>query len=370
MQLFIRNKYNYYLKHCHQQHKLFSEGVNYMSNIFSQGFALVVGAGGNLPNTVADAKGLAGILTDPGRCAYPQNQVVLLTGPNATRGAILDTLTKLSQSTNAQSTVVVYFSGHGGQVQLGTGPVYYIMPYGYDTQRLTETAISGSEFTDQLQKIPTQKLLLLLDCCHAGGIGEVKGDGPQIAKGPLPSEAASLFAAGSGRAIIASSQADELSFAGQPYSAFTLALIEALCGSGVAQKDGYVRMTDVALYTREKVPQRTRNRQHPILDFKEADNFILAYYAGGNAQPKSLPFTVEPEIEPYPGAWTITFFDLRGQEVHGLQTNINIGEMRGGFFQPNWHVEGPVYQPQGNLYVGGQPGGGDISTSKVSRSNV
>jgi hypothetical protein len=121
---------------------------------------------------------------------------------------------------------------------------------------------------------------------------------------PLPPEALDLFAEGRGRVLIASSKEDEFSFAGKPYSAFTLALIEALCGRGTAKQDGYVRVSDLALYTREKVPQRTQDRQHPILHFEQADNFALAYYAGGDAQPKELPFSVEPEIEPEPGAWS------------------------------------------------------------------
>ena len=51
------------------------------------------------------------------------------------------------------------------------------------------------------------------------------------------------------------------------------------------------------------VPGRTAGRQHPILHWESGDNFVVATYAGGDAQPKGLPFTVEPEIEPEPGAY-------------------------------------------------------------------
>jgi hypothetical protein len=80
---------------------------------------------------------------------------------------------------------------------------------------------------------------------------------------------------GQGRAVIASSRADELSYAGKPYSAFTLALMEALCGKGVAQQDGYARMADLALHARQMVPRRTGDRQHPILNFQESDNLVV-----------------------------------------------------------------------------------------------
>jgi len=301
--------------------------------IFDQGHALVVGAGADLPNTVDDAVGLANILQDPTRCAYPPGQVHLLTGSEATRDALLAALDTLTQTANQQSTVVVYFSGHGYRVTSSIGEFYYLLPYGYELARLYQTAISGVEFTDRLRAISAQKLLVLLDCCHAGGVGESKSPGLQLAKSPLPPEAPGFLAEGSGRVLIASSQEDEVSFAGRPYSAFTLALIEALSGAGVAKKDGYVRVADLALHTRQVVPGRTRDRQHPILHFEQADNFRLAYYAGGETQPKGTPLVSPPEIEPEPGAWAARYIagHVGGQVVTGDgNLVIQVGDVHGG----------------------------------------
>ncbi len=313
-----------------------------MSTQFGHGYALLIGVGADLPNTVDDANGLADFLKDRERCAYPAEQVHVLAGTGATRQDTLAALDALAQSTNSQSTVVVYFSGHGYQVTTTTGPAYYLMPHNYDVNQLYKTAISGAEFTVKLRAIPAQKLLVLLDCCHAGGVGEAKAAGLEMAKAPLPPEALALLAEGKGRVLIASSTENELSYAGKPYSAFTLALIEALCGTGVAKQDGYVRVADLAMHTRQMVPGRTGNKQHPILHFEQADNFVVAYYAGGDTKPKGLPFKEEPQIEPEPGAWQ-TMFDQRGQIVHGSQTNI-AGD-----------VHGPVLSGQfgGPVAVGG-----------------
>lgn len=343
-----------------------------MSEVYTQGFALIIGIGADLPNTVDDAVGLAEILKDPSRCAYPAQKVHLLVSEQATRTNILAALDTLSQSTDSESTVIVYFSGHGYRVTSPIDHFYYLMPYGYQLNQLYQTAISGTEFTERLRAIRAQKLLVLLDCCHAGGVGDAKVPGLQLAKSPLPPEAQSLLAEGSGRVLIASSQEDELSYAGKPYSAFTLALIETLCGIGVAKKDGYVRVADLALHARQVVPQRTSNKQHPILHFEQADNFVLAYYASGDTQPKGLPFASEPEIEPDPGAWTV--FNQRSQTVHGSQTNIagdthgtvisgnfpgsvEVGKeetvnMQGGFYQPGWKVQGDVTQAQRDVVFG------------------
>lgn len=272
-----------------------------MSQRFIQGHACVIGVGGDLPNTVDDAIALANILKDPERCAYPPEQVRTLTQAEAKREDILAALDQLARSTTSNSTVIIYFSGHGYQVNSPMGEAYYLMPFGYDPSKLYKTAISGIELTKKLQAIPAKKLLLLLDCCHAGGLGEAADLRYEAEKAPLPPEAQAIFAKGQGRVMIASSRADEKSLAGRPYSAFTLALIEALAGKGASKLDGYVQVADLALYAREVVPRRTSDRQHPILNFDQADNFELAYYAGGEKEPKELPFTAEPEIESEPG---------------------------------------------------------------------
>ncbi len=43
------------------------------------------------------------------------------------------------------------------------------MPYEYNLGNLQGTAILGSTFTQHLQAIQAQKLLVILDCCHADG---------------------------------------------------------------------------------------------------------------------------------------------------------------------------------------------------------
>lgn len=140
---------------------------------FAQGHALVIGVGDDFPGTVDDAKALADILTTAGRCAYPPNQVKVLTGEDATRRAILDGLDKLAQASE-NAAAVVYFSGHGYRVKSAMGTAYFLLPYGYDEEDLAEACISGAEFTERLRAFTTKKLLILLDCCRAGGIGEPK----------------------------------------------------------------------------------------------------------------------------------------------------------------------------------------------------
>jgi len=170
---------------------------------FTAGRALLIGVGGaDLPNTIDDATGLAGILKDPSRSAYPAEQVAHLTGPAANRPGILAALDELREVSDQETTAVIYFSGHGFWVTGEDGEAYYLMPHGSDINRLSETAISGAEFVERLKSIQARKLLLLLDCCHAGGLAELKAPGLQFTKAPMPPESLSLLAEGRGRVVI------------------------------------------------------------------------------------------------------------------------------------------------------------------------
>ncbi|GGA38712.1 caspase family protein [Okeania sp. KiyG1] len=244
-----------------------------MSQIFKQGYAVVVGVGADLPVTVDDATAVANLLGDPSRCAYPTEQVRLLTEENANRTNVLSALSWLAETTGEDDTAIAYFSGHGIET-----PDYYLMPYGYDLADLQSTAIRGETFTEHLRAIKAKKLLVLLDCCHAGGQAEAKG----VVKSPLPPEAIAQFGSSSGRVIIASSRKDEVSWTGKQYTVFTAALLEALAGYGAFEEDGYARVLGIAMWVGCKVPERTGDRQHPIIKISNLkNNFALAWYAGG-----------------------------------------------------------------------------------------
>jgi uncharacterized caspase-like protein len=188
----------------------------------------------------------------------------------------------LEKVTKEVDTVVVYFSGHGIET-----PAYYLMPYGYDLKNLSETAISGAIFTDCLRAIKAGKLVVMLDCCHAGGQAEAKG----WVKSPLPVSVIEELGASSGRVILASSRKNESSWTGNPYSVFTASVLEGLSGYGAFEEDGYARILDITLWAGRKVPERTKDKQHPIIKVCNlADNFPVAWYAGGDKAPRALTF--------------------------------------------------------------------------------
>lgn len=260
-----------------------------MSDLFTHGYALVIGMGADLPVTITDAQVVANFLRDPTRCAYPAEQVQLLTGPGARRADVLQALDKLAEQVKADpdATAVVYFSGHGTET-----PDYFFLPYGYNVADLPGTAVSGAEFTDKLRAIRARKLVVLLDCCKAGGIGDVNGASVlPFPKSPAPPGMFDALKAGGGRVLIASSRKDEYSYPGAPYSIFTDELLKALAGYGAFERDGYARVLDVAMWVGRRVPARTQEKQNPIIKVSNLeDNFALAYYAGGDKSPKAVPW--------------------------------------------------------------------------------
>ncbi|MEH2120662.1 caspase family protein [Nostoc sp.] len=98
---------------------------------FTNGYALLIGVGADLPVTVLDATALKDILIDPSRAAYPPEQVTLLTETSATRQNILAAFDEIiaQVNQNPDATVIIYYSGHGGRIQRTNE--YFLVPFGY-----------------------------------------------------------------------------------------------------------------------------------------------------------------------------------------------------------------------------------------------
>ena len=263
---------------------------------FTQGYALAVGIAHYphvrpLPPTVLnDATAVAAILAHPQRAGYPANQVKSLLDRQATKVAILNGLKWLADRTSEDDTAVFFFSGHGGRVGDGPGAANYLISYDTRVDALGSTAISGTELTAALRRISAGRLVVLLDACHSGGTGDVKGDlapgAPDAGlKGNPDDRLYDALAEGSGRVAFASSKSSEVSYVlpGARNSLFTECLLDALNGKARHRGDGTLRMFDVVEYVWEEVPKRLGGLQHPIFKAQDMDaNFPLALLMGGD----------------------------------------------------------------------------------------
>lgn len=274
-----------------------------MPEVFDKGFAVVVGVGNDLPATVNDAHGIAQHLTDPEFCAYPQENVRLLTEQRASKQGILDALAWLADQTraNPDATAIVYFSGHGARTP---EEEFFLIPYdrGFrDPNNLANTALYVGDFQNALDALHSKRLLVLLDCCHGGS-----GVSPALqSKGPSKEQFQEL-GRGQGRVVIASSDNHEKSYIlpGARYSAFTGAVLEALAGRGAYPQDGYARVLPLISWVGQRVPELVHpygGQQHPIANlYSLSRDFALGLYAGGGATPKHLSWSSANPLVPLP----------------------------------------------------------------------
>jgi hypothetical protein len=257
-----------------------------MSSTFDHGYAVVIGVGYDLPDTVADAKTIAGLLSDRTRCAYLPDHVRLLVETEACQSGIISALEWLGRAARESDTVIVYFSGHGAG-----SPEYCLIPNDCRGGSSRDRAIPAEVFSHLLKAIQAQKLIVVLDCCYAGRQAEFKSPSGL----PLSEEIIRELGASQGRVILASSRGDEVSQAGHPLSVFTQALTEGLAGYGAFEHDGYARILDVTLWVGRVVPDRTHDRQHPIIKVSNLkDNFAVAWYNAGDKKPRPLPSSGTP----------------------------------------------------------------------------
>jgi hypothetical protein len=305
-----------------------------MAPDFSNGYALIIGVGNDLPTTVQDAHGLQELLIDPDYAAYPHGQVALIVEDKASRQGILNAFDGFIQKVNQNpdATAIIYFSGHGGLFEsAGTASGYFLVPFDYDPGRFQETTISSIEFTEKIQQIKSRKMVLLLDCCHAAGMPVVKSPGAKFVKHPLPFDLVERLNQGTGRVIIASSHANEYSYIGQKYSIFTECLLEALQGKVTPDRDGYVRILETLIYLYDEVPKRAPGPQHPfvkkILDL--GDNFPVCYYPASDKSPGRARVPAD-DPHAYPAKLRV---DRLQSEIDSLQEEFElraekIGRMR------------------------------------------
>ena len=260
-----------------------------MHSMFDNAHALVVGIADyanirKLPK-VRDAEDLAAALVDPALCGYAPENVTVLLDRDATQAKICAGLDSLKARCGPDSTAFLYFSGHGGQVKAGANKGQYLLPvdvaYPGDDD-LARTSLSGAEFTSALNAIRAKRLTVVLDCCHAGGIGETKdlGTGDEVATG-VADHYLDELKAGTGRVIISATRASDPAYVreGARYGVFTGHLLDGL--RGAARGDGgVIRVLDLYSYVQEKVVADQPN-QRPVLKVELEENYPIARYCGG-----------------------------------------------------------------------------------------
>jgi hypothetical protein len=332
-----------------------------MTEPFENGYAAVIGVDENnipnlaLPTVAKDVQAVYDVLVHPERCAYKPDNVRLLKGSESTRANILAALDWLQEQANADpnATAVLYYSGHGA-VDAGN---YYLIPYDINFGSIYSDAIPAEAFNGRITATNARRLLVVFDCCHAGGVGAKNAGLESLAEegedelpispeafpidlpaGDLPDyegepgekslggglEVISDLLEGEGRAVLNSSTGAQKSYLRQDrtMSLFTYHFIEALTGHAPHHDDDTtVLVTDVMSWVTREVKKSAMlegRNQTPVM--RTSGVFPVAQLLGGKGLAKGLGEVAPDPLEALPPVAAVTL-NQQGQTVHGAQVN-------------------------------------------------
>jgi hypothetical protein len=247
------------------------------------GYALVIGISkytvqgpGSLKCAANDAQQVAAYLRSQPDIDFSGERVRTLTDETATLRGVLGGLEWLrvecASSDEPDPLAIVYFSGHGMPDLAGR---HFLVPHDGDRQQLFATALWNRTFSAALEQIPTRRLVVLLDACHAGGMVELPGAkaGVAVSYDPDDEREGLRLEPGRGRYFIASCATGQHSFEGGDNGLFTQSLLALLRFEGLEAEK--LDLADLYRHLRKRVDDAARRmfggrRQTPTGNIAEA----------------------------------------------------------------------------------------------------
>ena len=228
----------------------------------------------NLQACVKDVKALDAVLRDAERGGFTQITMLVTNdtpdeSDDPTDLNILRGLKELVDRTEPNDLVLIYFSGHGWQVE----DEAYLLPQNVNVAFPSRTAIRSADLNQMINQMKAEKVVTILDACHSGGI-EVhatggKAGGTQVTLNRQYQEA---FKTSSGKVVLHSCDASEKSWelVDGSQGVFSKYLVDGLLGAADAQgnDDGVITFQEAYQYVYEKVvdhmKQDGRGQQRPV----------------------------------------------------------------------------------------------------------
>jgi uncharacterized caspase-like protein len=201
--------------------------------------------------------------------------MLLLVNEDATTARIGEALTRFVSRAEQNDVLLIFFAGHGA-ADPNAPRSYYIITHDTIRDDMSQTAISMAELRRYIDSnVKSRQLIFLLDTCHSAGVSS---------RGvlALTNNLSNLYllwllSEGKGRAIITSSDVDEVSNEsdkwGNGHGVFTYYLLEGMKGGADENRDRLVTLGELFRYVRDRVQDATERKQTPQ---KMIDNEDLA----------------------------------------------------------------------------------------------
>jgi len=237
----------------------------------------------------ADAESIYEFVTDPRIGGFPKENVKLLMDEQATREAISETIGEwLPRQVESDDMVLLVYSGHGGVEADLTGEEpdgnsKYLIPHDARLGSLFSTAILNSTMTTMLERINSNQIVFLLDCCYSGGFGDTQGAIRSIASRTtrVQTDVYRDFS-GSGRVVISASLPNQLSMELPElnHGLFTYNLLRGISGEADTNQDGFIALVcELYPFLHLAVGNMARDygfMQEPMLKCQIAGDLILS----------------------------------------------------------------------------------------------
>ncbi len=201
------------------------------SVIYKNSYALIVGIDDYqdksirpLDYAVTDAEAISNLIQNFG---FPEENITVLKNKEATRRNFIREFTELSEKTEKDDRILVYWAGHGETRPVGLGDEGYLLPYDTERDGLAYTALSMNRISE-LSRYPKAKhQLFLIDACYGGLAASTRSAGANSKSRDFMLDKMTLASA---RQIITAGGKDQQVVESPKWrhSAFTKSLLEAL----------------------------------------------------------------------------------------------------------------------------------------------
>lgn len=282
-------------------------------------YALIVGVNdyrdrhiGDLRFAESDAAAIQAALTDPQSGIVRPENVVTLTGAQATYRNISRALEEhlVRRARRPQDVVVFYFAGHGAEgPHVSRGAAYYLVPQDAKLTNLLSTGIDKGRLQFLWGAIPAHRKVFITDACHSGGLQSMKvlsADGLETVEGYI---------------TMAAARADQLALELPQlgHGLFTYALTQGMRGGADEDGDGWVSAQELGAYVGGRVQQMAAelgSEQIPVVELAPGADLTPVATSDARPLPAWQP-PPPPPSQPYLGLIKVTLrFEENAREPH------------------------------------------------------
>lgn len=228
----------------------------------------------SLRYAAADAKAFYEWLISPEGGRYSPARTKLLLNDKATALNIRDVLFNWLGQALEEDVVTIYFAGHGSPQSPDKRDNLFLLPHDSKYDNISATGFPMWDIKTALKRfIKADKVVVMADACHAGGVGKsfdvARRNNRGLKVNRINSGLQNLSQIGGGICVISASDENQYSQEskdwGGGHGVFTHFLLKGLKGQADYNKDESVNLGELTSYVSQEVRRATKNAQSPTV---------------------------------------------------------------------------------------------------------